>query len=278
MIARVFPRKTTATPLDEYAFIGEPGLFIPDDITEVHVSVTFTWDIPLAERLARIWERYAPVKVGGPAYGDKGETFIPGMYLKKGYVITSRGCNNNCWFCLVPKREGKLRELPIVKGNNLLDNNILGCSEGHIKAVFEMLSHQKHVTLTGGLEAKLLKPWHVELLEKAKVERAYFAYDTPDDLPPLIEASKMLKESPWYRWRKCGCYVLIGYPNDTIDKAKERLETALKLGYSPFAMFYRDPEGKQNKTKEWARFQRQWTRPQIINANRKRLCGKEEAE
>ena len=55
MIARVFPRKTTATPIDEYAFIGEPGLFIPDDITEVHVSVTFTWDIPLAERLARIW-------------------------------------------------------------------------------------------------------------------------------------------------------------------------------------------------------------------------------
>ena len=71
MIARVFPRKTTATPLDEYAFVGEPGLFIPDDITEVHVSVTFTWDKPIAERLARIWERYAPVKVGGTAYGDK---------------------------------------------------------------------------------------------------------------------------------------------------------------------------------------------------------------
>ena len=102
MIARVFPRKTKATPVDDYAFVGEPGLFIPDDISEIHVSVTFTWDIPLAERLGRIWERYAPVKIGGPAYGDKGETFIPGMYLKKGYVIPP------CQSMLVrsvPKRE-----------------------------------------------------------------------------------------------------------------------------------------------------------------------------
>lgn len=271
MIARVFPRKTTATPIDDYAFVGEPGLFIPKDITEIHVSVAFTWDIPLAERLAAAWERYAPVKIGGPAYGDKGGEFIPGRYLKQGDVITSRGCNNSCWFCLVPKREGKLRELPITEGNNLLDNNILGCSEQHIKSVFWMLSKQKHVTLTGGFESKLLKPWHVELLKQSKVERVYFAYDTPDDLEPLIKASHLLQESDWYRWRKCGCYVLIGYPGDTIEKAEERLMTALRLGYCPYAMFYRDPEGKQNKTKEWTQFQRLWVRPPIINTTRKKL-------
>ncbi len=96
MIARVFPRKTKATPVDDYAFIGEPGLFIPDNITEVHVSVAFTWDITEAERIAKAWERIAPVKIGGPAYGDKGGDFIPGMYLKKGYVITSRDSVNVC--------------------------------------------------------------------------------------------------------------------------------------------------------------------------------------
>ena len=272
MIARVFPRKTTATPLDEYAFVGEPGLFIPDDITEIHVSVTFTWDIPLAERLARIWERYAPVKVGGPAYGDQGETFTPGMYLKRGNVITSRGCNNKCWFCLVPKREGKLRELPISEGNNLLDNNILGCSAAHIRAVFEMLKGQADARLTGGIEAKILQPWHVDLMAEAKIQQLFCAYDTPDDLEPLIEAAKMFKErSDWYSWRKCGCYCLIGYPNDTIEKAEKRLITTLKLGYKPFAMFYRDAEGKNIKTPEWATLQREWTRPAIINAIRKKL-------
>jgi len=271
MIARVFPRKTNATPIDDYVFIGEPGLFVPDDITEVHVSVTFVWDIPAAERIAKAWERIAPVKIGGPAYGDSGGNFISGMYVKKGYVITSRGCNNNCWFCLVPKREGKLRELPIAEGNNLLDNNILGCSEQHIRAVFEMLETQPQVKLSGGLEAKLLRPWHVDLLEKAKVQEAFFAYDTPDDLPPLIEASKILKANSWYRIYKARCYVLCGYPGDTITEAEKRCMAALKLGFYPFAMFYRDPHGKTTKTHEWQQFQCSWTRPAAINATRKRL-------
>lgn len=271
-ILRVFPRRTSCTPNDVHAVVGDVPLFLPDDIDEVHISVTFSWDLPEAERLARAYSRIAPVKIGGPATGESGGGFVPGMYLKQGCTITSRGCNNHCWFCLVPRREGKLKELPIQPGNNVLDNNLLACSEQHIRAVFEMLKTQRDVTLTGGLEAKILKPWHVELLADAKVKEAFFAYDTPDDLPPLIEAAKMLKAADsWYRWRKCGCYVLIGYSGDTIEKAEERLVTTLKLGYMPFAMFYRDPDGKNIKTKEWAQFQRSWTRPAAINATRRRL-------
>ena len=32
-------------------------------------------------------------------------------------------CNNNCPWCIVPKIEGKLKELPIVPGNIIQDNN-----------------------------------------------------------------------------------------------------------------------------------------------------------
>lgn len=271
-ILRVFPRRTSCTPTDDYAVVGDVPLFLPDDIDEVHVSVTFSWDLPEAERLARAYSRIAPVKIGGPATGESGGDFVPGLYLKRGCTITSRGCNNHCWFCLVPRREGKLKELPVQPGNNVLDNNLLGCSDAHIKAVFEMLKTQRSPILTGGLEAKILKPWHVELIAETRIKQLYFAYDTPDDLPPLIDAAKLLKESDeWYRWRKCGCYVLIGYPGDTLDKAEQRLITALKLGYSPFAMFYRDPDNKNIKTKEWAVLQRSWTRPAAINATRRRL-------
>ena len=77
-IARVFPRRTKATPDDEYAFVGEPGLFLPPSINEVHVSVTFSWDLPEAERLARAWKRIAPVKIGGPATGMSGRLFCSG--------------------------------------------------------------------------------------------------------------------------------------------------------------------------------------------------------
>lgn len=106
MIARVFPSRTAQTPVDDYAFVGNPPLFLPDDITEVHVSVTFSWDLPEAERLCEAWERIAPVKMGGPATGQRGEEFTPGMYVKQGVTFTSRGCPNNCWFCIVPKRDG----------------------------------------------------------------------------------------------------------------------------------------------------------------------------
>ena len=136
-IIRVFPRRTNATPIDPLAYIGPPDLFAEAD--EVHISVAFTWDLPEAEKLAKQWAAVAPVRIGGPATGEPGGGFEPGRYLKPGYIITSRGCPNRCWFCSVWKREGDVRELPIRDGWNVLDDNLLACSDTHIKRVFAML-------------------------------------------------------------------------------------------------------------------------------------------
>ena len=54
-IARVFPRKTKATPDDALAFTGLPPKDGIADIDEVHVSVAFTYDLPKAEILAQAW-------------------------------------------------------------------------------------------------------------------------------------------------------------------------------------------------------------------------------
>src|SRR5207237_596567 len=62
-LIRVFPRKTKATPPDALAYFGPPDFFAEAD--EVHVSVTFTYDKPEAERLAEQWRVVAPVKVAG---------------------------------------------------------------------------------------------------------------------------------------------------------------------------------------------------------------------
>ena len=218
-IARVFPVRTAATPDDPLAYVDcEPGLF-PPDVDEVHVSVAFTWDKRRAEQLAESWRSVAPTSVGGPAYNQPGAAFVPGRYLKPGYVITSRGCPNKCWFCAVHRREPRLVELPIVNGWNLLDDNILACSERHVREVFAMLKRQRghRVEFTGGLEAARLQDWHVDLLADLKPAQMFFALDTPDDEEPLRAASrKLLAAGFTAASHRLRCYVLIGHPREVI--------------------------------------------------------------
>lgn len=271
MNARVFPRRTKATPTDDLAFVGYPGLFAPH-VDEIHVSVTFTWDLPLAEKLAKAWEPYGAVKIGGPATGMRGEQFTPGMYLKPGYTITSRGCPNRCWFCSVPQREGNIRELPIMSGNNVLDDNLLACSETHIRAVFDMLSQERGgVQFTGGLEAARLQDWHVEALAHLKPKQMFFALDTPNDLEPLRIAGKKLIEAGITKaGHSLRCFVLIGYPRDTMEKAETRIREAAEIGFMPMAMLWRDEEGMRNP--EWRTFQRYWARPASVHARLEKTC------
>lgn len=271
-IARVFPRRTTATPDDTLAFVNCPPPADLPDIDEVHVSVAFTYDIPRALTLAEEWMHTSvTVRVGGPAFNMPGDEFVPGMYMKHGYVITSRGCPNRCWFCSVPRREGSLRELPVRDGWIVQDDNLLACSDEHIRKVFRMLEKQPHAPiLSGGLEAARLKPWHAELMREARVSRMYFAYDTPDDLEPLIHAGRILHDNGISaNSHKAGCYVLIGYPSDSMEAAERRLLQTIHAGFMPYAMLYRDKDGQTNA--EWRKFQREWVRPQYVGRKMKEV-------
>lgn len=263
-IARVFPRRTKATPVDALAFTGPPPGLFPPAVDEVHVSVVFSWDIPRAEWLAEQWQGIAPVTMGGPALGGRSEAFEPGRYLAPGYVITSRGCPNRCWFCDVWQREGSVRELAIVEGNNILDDNLLACSPKHIRAVFAMLRRQPGgVQFTGGLEAARLEQWHVDALRVIRPRQMFFAYDTPDDLEPLREAGKMMLATGWsIAGHQLRCYVLVGGPRDTLEAAESRLHETIDAGFLPMAMLWRNRKGATDPM--WRKFQRRWARPAII--------------
>lgn len=267
MLIRVFPRKTAATPTDDLSRVN-CGPMLWDEADEVHVSVAFREDIPRAEWLAEQWRHVAPVKVGGPAFDDRGGEFVPGRYIKPGYVITSRGCPNRCWFCDAWKREGnEVRELPITEGYNLLDNNILACSDAHQEAIFAMLAQQKHRPMfTGGLEAARFTEHHAAVLLRLKPETFFFAYDTPDDWDPLVEAARVCRHAgligPNMR-HTCRAYVLIGYRGDTMEKAAERLEAVCRLHIMPEAMLY-DLDNHRKARDGWAAFQREWNRAAIV--------------
>ena len=273
-IIRVFPRRTSHTPNDELVFIGEPPMFRPD-ADEVHVSCTFTWDKLKAERLCQAWSQYYPVvKIGGPAYNDMGSDFIAGRYLKTGITTTSRGCNNQCPWCLVPQREGKIRELPIIQGNIVQDNNLLQCSASHIDKVLDMLKTQRAIRFTGGIEASRVTEQFAARLRGLKVKEVFLACDTDNAIKPLRNALKLLKLPR----DKARCYVLIKYDSEeTILHALIRLLQVWETGCKPFAQLYQPSDKTIKYSADWTRFVRTWQRPagtaafihSILNSNSK---------
>jgi hypothetical protein len=279
-LIRVFPRKTKATPDDELAYFGPPDMFAEAD--EVHVSVTFSYDKAIAERLAEQWRHIAPVKIGGVAYEDTSLEFIPGRYIKPGYTITSRGCPRRCWFCGVWKKWGKAHPLPIYEGWNVLDDNLLACERDHVEAVFAMLRKAKRrVEFTGGLEALSLQDYQVNLLASLTPRpNMFFAYDPQDKFETLESAACRLLSAGFTKGsHRLRSYCMIGYPKDTFELAEGRLRQLMSIGFTPFAMLWKPETPSQEKYApgpEWRAFQRRWARPAIIHSAAGR-AGEQEA-
>jgi hypothetical protein len=267
---RVFPRLTSYTPRDELAFHGYPPLLRPDpdEVGEVHVSVSFTWDLKTATRLRDAWaDHYPVVKMGGPALGQMtAASFVPGRYVKQGVTFTTRGCNRRCPWCFVPEREGRIVEIPdFAPGWIVQDNNFLQATQEHQDRVFAMLAEQpKAARFAGGIDPRLVDQRFADRVRDARVESVYLAADTSGMLRPLRKALGFL--TPHLRRQALRVYTLIGYGDDTIDKALVRLEAVWDAGGMPFAQLYQPRDRYIDYTKDWRRLSRTWTRPAAMMA------------
>ncbi len=260
-VIRVFPARTKWTPDDALAFVGDPPMFRPGTkATAVKVSVVFMWLRKEGERLVRAWsDYYDDVQIGGPAYdGGRGGEFTPGMFLKQGCTITSRGCTKECAWCI--ERFNDLVELEDIKpGWIVQDSNLLACSEGHVRRVFDMLRMQRRrIYFNGGLDKHFLKDWHRTLFDSIPIGELWFACDITSDLPWLERAAKILDGIPL---RKRRCYTMIGYDKETPDEAERRIERVFELGFMPFCQLYQPDEGLKVYPLEWRQVRRKWSRP-----------------
>ncbi len=250
------------TPKDDYAFVGDPPMMRPD-ADEVHISVTFTWDLNKAERLAKAWAQYYPiVKVGGPALNSSSNGFTPGLYVKDGVTFTSRGCKSNCPWCFVPEREGKIKEMAIYPGHIVQDNNLLQCSKPHIDQVFMMLSKQKQIAFSGGLDPAWVTADIADRLRSLSIHQLFLSCDSKGSLPILKKAVAKLTG---FTQQQLRCYVLIGYQGETKSEAIARLQDVWHAGCMPFAQLY---QPKSNRRliydPEWRDLARFWSRPAIM--------------
>jgi hypothetical protein len=271
---RVFPRATHLTPIaDGWVFVGNPPLFRPpgDRVIDVSVSCCFTWDIEKAKLLQQAWGQYYPVvKLGGPAIAPPDEEFVPGRYIRRGVTFTSRGCNKNCPWCLVPKQEGKLRLLEIRPGNIINDNNLLQCGHEHVGKVIEMLKKERFAArFAGGIDAELVDDWFAEALRGLRIDELYLAMDHPGAFRQVEQAAAKLSFLKT-KSRQLRAYVLIGYNHDTLEKAESRCWDLMKIGVTPFAQLYQPADKWIEYSAGWKALAWKWLRPAVMAAREQR--------
>ena len=247
------------TPTDDMAFVGYPPLWRPE-ADEVHVSVAFSWDRVRGAELHDAWAQHYPiVRLGGPAFDGEGNGFEPGMYLRQGVTITSRGCVRDCPWCIV---RGRIRLLDIKPGWIVQDNNLLATGRAHLSRVFDMLRRQKRaVTFAGGLDARLLKDWMTEEIRGLRVSQVFLAADTDDVLPDLRRALALLSFLPRDKKR---CYVLWAFDGESLEAAENRCRTVWEMGAMPFPQLYQPIGGHILYSSETRAAARRWQRPAIM--------------
>jgi hypothetical protein len=136
-------------------------------------------------------------------------------------TFTSRGCNNKCSYCAVPKMEGSLRELPDWPIRPIIcDNNLLGCSVSHFDKVIDKLKILPFVDFNQGLEAELFTKHHADRMCELKQPMIRFAFDHVNEESKVMDAIALAQNAGL---KNIGCYVLFNH-NDTLEDTLYRLE------------------------------------------------------
>ena len=185
------------------------------------------------------------------------------------YGFLTRGCINNCSWCIVPTKEGKIKPnadieefLSNKKQAILLDNNVLASTHG-LHQLEKIIRLGIRVDFNQGLDVRLAfnDKYILDLLAKVKwIRQIRFACDTQSQLEPIIKITEELKERGVKPY-KIFVYTLIKDPKDALI----RLNKLKELGVKPFAQPYRDFENKITPTKEQKKLARWCNHKAIFN-------------
>lgn len=196
-----------------------------NEMDKIYVSCVFDWN----KDKCNDWEGIA--EIGGSGYSltktlpEEIEKVKPKINLG----FTTRGCIRNCYFCIVPKKEGMIK----VEGDiydlwdgkskevTILDNNILALPE-HFKLICSQIKKENlRVDFNQGLDHRLLTKELCQTLLSVKNKELRFAFDHIGYKPMVLKAIKILKECGVGDW-KTRWYVYVG-ENDTFESVYERM-------------------------------------------------------
>lgn len=167
------------------------------------------------------------------------------------YGYLTRGCPRQCDFCIVSKLEG-CESVKVSDVNNfwngqknikLLDPNILACKE-RIELLQQLIDCKANIDFTQGLDVRLLNEEIIYMLNKMKIKRIHFAWDSEKDSEIILKKLNLFKKYTTISNRKIGVYVLTNY-NTNIEFDLHRIYTIRDIGYDPFVMVYNIQNAKK---------------------------------
>ena len=213
------------------------------------VSVAFTWK--LQEAFMRcVWYREQGYKVraGGPGLFTKPK-FLQDVATMGGDVsdavahhnpmatFASRGCPVGCWFCIVPKMEGRAFTLlpEFTVRPVLCDNNLSALPAEYQEHIIERYKAEGVPLLdaNSGFEPATFTDDVFNRWKEINRGAWRFAYDESGEKEDVRRVMQMLRDVPAGRKR---VYVLIG--NEPIASCLERLNQVREWGGEPHAQPY----------------------------------------
>lgn len=269
--------------------------FLWDRFDKVYASTLFTKSLPLAKRLKEI---YPQAVIGGTGWGfqtleslgvttgDKDYSLYPTETRSIGF--TQRGCRLNCGFCVVPQKEGKVREEatiadlwrgdPWPRNILLLDNDFFGQPHWRDR-IAEIRDGKFKVSFNQGINARMLSDEAAEAIASVRYSdddfkrpRIYTAWDSIGDEGPLFRGLNALKRHG-VKPDHVMVYMLIGNGDTPEDREHRRTELRA-FGARPYPMpFTRSDElvgfqrwcvGAYDKRVPWEAWERANYRPERL--------------
>jgi len=174
---------------------------------------------------------------------------VEAMQPHLNFGFTTRGCIRKCPFCVVPRKEGKIRVVGDLldlwdsksKEVILYDNNILALPE-HFAFICEQARQYKlKLDFNQGLDHRLLTPEIVDIMRSISHYEYRFAFDHPTYINSVGKAIKLLQDKGINR---CMWYVLVGF-DTTFEEDLFRLNYLRDHGQLAFVQRYRDKKKKK---------------------------------
>ena len=176
-------------------------------------------------------------------------SLYPELTKDTAYGFLTRGCPNNCPFCIVCAKEGrkscKVADLSEwwngQKNIVLCDPNILACRE-HMDLLGQLASSGAKVDVNQGLDARLLTMDNVAALKRIRIDKIHFAWDLMKNSDAILAGLNLWKQhGKKDRHGAWGTvYVLVNF--DTVmEENLHRIYTLRDMGFDPYVMVYDKP-------------------------------------